>query len=263
MPRNSMSAGSSLLRLLTLRRVLRYSYCMTRALAFEINPQPDDRSCGVTCLDAVYAYHGLEIPLKKLIAEVEHLETGGTLAVMLACDALRRGFQATIYTYNLNTFDPTWFGPEVDLPAKLLEQAREKPGDGRLQVATHRYIEFLDLGGRLRFVDLNGSLIRRYLNRGLPILVGLSATYLYKTARETDDRFDDVRGTPAGHFVVLSGYDKEERTVTVADPLLPNPITSESQYYEVEMDRLIASILLGIVTYDANLLVVEPQGLGA
>lgn len=232
---------------------------MTRSLAFEIKPQPDDRSCGVTCLNAVYAFHGLEIPLDQLGREVEHLDTGGTLAVMLACDALRRGFQATVYTYNLNIFDPTWFSDDVDLQAKLREQMRVKLSDERLQAATRRYIEFLDLGGPLRFVDLNGSLIRRYLNRGLPILVGLSATYLYKTARERDDRFDDVRGTPAGHFVVLSGYDKEERTVTVADPLLPNPLTGDRQYYEVEMDRLIAAILLGIVTYDANLLVVEPK----
>lgn len=237
---------------------------MTRLLEFEIKPQPDDRSCGVTCLDAVYAFHGLEIPLATLAREVEHLETGGTLAVMLACDALRRGFQATVYTYNLNIFDPSWFGDaEVDLQAKLREQADHKTGDDKLQAATRRYIEFLDLGGRLRFVDLNAALIRRYLYRGLPILVGLSATYLYKTAREHADQFDDVRGTPAGHFVVLSGYDKEERTVTVADPLLPNPITGDRQYYEVEMDRLIAAILLGIVTYDANLLVIEPKGHGA
>ena len=31
-------------------------------------------------------------------------------AVFLACDALRKGYSATIYTYNLMVFDPTWFG---------------------------------------------------------------------------------------------------------------------------------------------------------
>ncbi len=61
-----------------------------------------------------------------------------------------------------------------------------------------------------------------------------------------------------GHFVVLSGYDPVNREVLVADPLENNPGFG-TQNYRVKMDRLIAAILLGIVTYDANLLVIEPQ----
>lgn len=235
---------------------------MSRSLEFEIKAQPDSRSCGVTCLDAVYAYHGYEIPLRQLALEVEHLESGGTLAVMLACDALRRGYSATIYTYNLHLFDPTWFSDRrTNLQDKLLRQAVYKADEPKLQVATRRYVEFLDLGGKLRYEELKGGLIRRYLNNGLPILVGLSATHLYGTAREygAADDYDDIRGTPSGHFVVLTGYHREDRTVRVADPLLPNPMTGDKQYYDVDMDRLIASILLGIVTYDANLLVIEPK----
>lgn len=60
-----------------------------------------------------------------------------------------------------------------------------------------------------------------------------------------------------GHFVVLSGYDPEHREVTVADPLHNNPRYG-SPYYGVGVERLISSILLGIVTYDANLLVITP-----
>jgi hypothetical protein len=49
------------------------------------------------------------------------------------------------------------------------------------------------------------------------------------------------------------------RSVSVADPLLDNPRFG-SQYYQVPVERLIASIMLGIVTYDANLLVILPPG---
>ncbi|MBK9976179.1 MAG: hypothetical protein IPP14_15520 [Planctomycetes bacterium] len=42
-------------------------------LDFRIQPQPDDRSCGVTCLNAVYDYYGLDVPLLQLALEVEHL----------------------------------------------------------------------------------------------------------------------------------------------------------------------------------------------
>jgi hypothetical protein len=125
---------------------------------------------------------------------------------------------------------------------------------------SHGYLEFLDRGGRLRFAVLTTGLICKYLSRSTPILTGLSATYLYRSAREFGpfSDFDDVRGEPTGHFVVLCGYDREERNVLVADPLKSNPL-SHSHHYLVNIDRVIASILLGIVTYDANLLIIEPR----
>ena len=92
------------------------------------------------------------------------------------------------------------------------------------------------------------------------MLTGLSATYLYDCARELNDEYDDVRGTASGHFVVLSGYNPATREVSVADPLHDNPRFG-SQYYRVAMARLTASILLGILTYDANLLVITPRKL--
>ena len=108
--------------------------------------------------------------------------------------------------------------------------------------------------------DLSKSLIRKFLNRSQPILTGLSATFLYRSARElsSESEYDDVRGQPMGHFVVLSGYDRENRTVLVTDPFRPNPV-STGHNYQVSMDRIIGAILLGIVTYDANLLVIQPD----
>jgi hypothetical protein len=67
-----------------------------------------------------------------------------------------------------------------------------------------------------------------------------------------------VRGVPTGHFVVLCGYDKQRHTVQVADPYLQNPLGGE-HHYEVKMDRLVCAILLGVLTYDANFLVIEPK----
>ena len=92
--------------------------------------------------------------------------------------------------------------------------------DPKLQAASRAYLEFLELGGELRFEDLTTGLIRRFLNRGMPIITGLSATYLYRSPREFGPNadYDDVRGEPSGHFVVLRGYDRQQRTVLVADP---------------------------------------------
>jgi hypothetical protein len=228
-------------------------------LPVRILPQPDETTCGPTCLQSVYSYWGADEPLRPVIERTRRLDFGGTFAVFLGCDALRRGYRAVIYTYNLGVFDPTWFGrPRVDIASRLRAQSECKTGV-RLQHATEGYLEFLKLGGRLRFHELSRYFLRSILRHGLPIITGLSSTYLYRVARERlmDDQPDDIRGTPAGHFVVLAGYDWKRRTVLVADPYGPNPY-SRTQEYWLNVDRVINAVLLGIVTHDANLLVILP-----
>jgi len=232
---------------------------MSTDLAISVLPQPDDDTCGPTCLHALYRYYADDAPLQSVIDEIQRLENRGTLAVYLAIHALKRGYTATIYTYNLQVFDPTWFQvTDTDVSAKLTAQmeAVQKP---RLQTSCRAYLEYLALGGKVVLEDLTPELIRGLLGRGRPILTGLSSTYLYRTAREfgPHDDYDDIRGKPTGHFVVLCGYNSHRRLVTVADPLSPNPRFTTLKY-RVSIDRVIGAILLGILTYDANLLVIEP-----
>lgn len=231
---------------------------MPRQLELDILPQPDDTTCGPTCLHAVYRFFDEEVPLQQLIREIPFLDEGGTLAVLLGTHALRQGFRATIYTFNLTVFDPTWFRPGVDLATRIKAQMRVKRSP-RLLAASRAYLDFLQLGGQIKMKDLNASLIRRYLKKSIPILTGLSSTFLYQCEREIESECkpDDVKGTPTGHFVVLCGYNKQERMVRVADPYLPNPL-GEDHYYDVHFDRLLSAILLGVLTHDANLLIIEP-----
>ncbi|MBW2522246.1 MAG: hypothetical protein JRD64_06035 [Deltaproteobacteria bacterium] len=232
---------------------------MVTKLHLEISGQPDDTTCGPTCLHAVYRYYGDEIPLQQVISEVKSLMSGGTLAVLLGNHALSRGYRATIYTYNLHVFDPTWFAEKELLADRLKKQAAARR-DEKLAFATRGYLEFLEKGGKLLFEDLTIGLIRRFLKKSVPILTGLSSTYLYRAARENPetDTEDADAGFPTGHFVVLSGYDRAKRTVLVADPYKKNPVSGD-HYYSVSISRLLGAVLLGILTYDANLLVLEPK----
>lgn len=232
----------------------------THTLGLEIQRQPNDATCGPTCLHAVYRYYGDEVGLSTLVDEVPQLTGGGTLAVHLANHALRRGYRAQIFTYNLTVFDPSWFEDKPpDLAERLREQARVKR-DPMLLAATGAYLEFLSLGGELAMEDLTPALLRRWLERGTPLLTGLSATFLYRSPREWGQATlveDDVRGAPTGHFVVLSGWDAERRAVLVADPLEDNP-RFQRHFYWLPVERVINAVLLGVLTYDANLLVLIP-----
>ena len=239
-----------------------------RAGAFRLSvstlPQPDETTCGPTCLHSVYRFWGREEPLADLIARSHRFEHGGTLAVFLACDALRQGYRATIYTYNITVFDPTWFAAGIDIAERLQRQSRAKTNDFRLQHATSGYLEFLRLGGELRFVDLSVRLVHDLLKRGLPVITGLSSTYLYGAPREfgPENVPDDVAGQPAGHFVVLAGFNAERNSLLVVDPYQPTPYGPSLAYW-IGADRVLASVLLGIVTHDANLLVVHPRPVNA
>jgi hypothetical protein len=225
-----------------------------------ILPQPDDNSCGPTSLHAVYRYYGLEIELPRLIGDIRSLETGGTLAVYLGIDALRRGMDATIYSYNLKMFDPTWAGLDTPELITRLELQQEVKNRKRFLQASHAYIGFLRQGGRILFDQLTPELLKGVLELSIPILTGLSATYLYNSMREISrgrrSYYDDIAGEPMGHFVVLTEYSAVDM-VKIADPYSGNPLCG-SQYYILPVQRLINAIHLGSMTYDANLLIVQP-----
>src|SRR5919106_578821 len=179
--------------------------------------QPDETTCGPTCLHAVFRYWADDEPLEAVVERAWRLEHGGTFAVFLACDALRKGYSASIYTYNITVFDPTWFDREVNLAERLERQREAKRHDLRLAHATSGYLEFLPLGGELWFVDLNVELLHGLLRRRMPVITGLSSTYLYRSARErtSDGVHDDVAGYPAGHFVILAGFNAERGSLFV------------------------------------------------
>lgn len=225
---------------------------------FAIHSQPDSTTCGPTCLQAIYRHFGDNPPLEQVIAETRMLREGGTLSSLLGIHAIRRGYQVTIHPYNLSIWDPTWFKGGVDLAGKLRAQAEHKTED-TFRFVSNRYIEFLGLGGRIEFAELTSRLLRGYLKRGLPILTMLSATYLYLEPREIWEtgEEDDVRGEPSGHFVVIFDLDEDQRHVSVADPL-GRELPFGSHVYHVKLERLIGAILLGVLTYDSTLVVIQP-----
>ncbi|MBA4697155.1 MAG: C39 family peptidase [Legionella sp.] len=233
----------------------------------QINAQPDDETCGPTSLHAIYHYYGLDINLSKVVKNVERSLSGGTLGPMLGNHALQQDFNVVIYTNNLDIFDPTWFDTQGNasqsfLKIKLKAQNKYKRSKHITQ-SSKAYLNFLALGGEVRFRTLTLQLLKSYFLKNIPIITGLSATYLYRSSRERyiggEAIYDDIRGTPCGHFVVLCGYDPKLKRVIVADPHRANPI-SHDHYYKVSSTRLINAIMMGVLTYDANLIIIQPKG---
>ena len=210
----------------------------------------------------MYRYWGDQEPLQTIIARMYRLEQGGTFAVFLGCDALRKGYGAAIYTYNVTVFDPTWFTRNVDIAERLTKQ-REVKSDERLQVATSGYLQFLQLGGRLRFADLSQVLVRALLRFRLlqrSAALHLSVRVLNPDGSSSSPGISDMGQSGHGtqDYAMAGSFSRARRHVLVVDPYQPNPY-GEAHEYWISIDRVVTAILLGIVTHDANLLVVYPR----
>jgi hypothetical protein len=230
-------------------------------LPIVVESQPDEVSCGPTCLHGIYRYYGDSIALADVLGATQRLAHGGTLAVLLAHHALQRGYQARIYSCNLQVFDPTWFNPRGHRHPGLLERLSRSAAfarDERQRLAVEAYVNFLRAGGDLQLRAPSPQLIARHLARGQPLIAGLSSTWLYREPRMSGDQDDDLLGEPQGHFVVIAGQDPRRRRVWLADPLPTSK--SPAEHDSVSLVQLQHAIALGIVTYDANLLVIFPRG---
>lgn len=223
----------------------------------DIFRQPNDEACGPTCLAAVYRFQGDDIGLKKVIAKVQMIEEGGTLAPFLGLHALKRGYEAEIFSFNIKIFDPTWFALSDKKLIKKMSLQIAAPKSRKTINVCKAYRKFLIQGGKIRFADLTREFLKSRLAEG-PIICGLSSTYLYKTSRENPrmNKPDDIRGEPAGHFVVLVKVHRNR--VEILDPYFPNPVSSGKKA-TVAIDHLINSVLLGVITYDANLLIIRKK----
>lgn len=225
--------------------------------------QPDDVSCGPTCLRGVLDYYGDSRSLEEVMAHTRRNPDGGTLAVYLGLAALSMGLHATLYPFSVRVFDLTWRTLEKEaLIQKLLLRAMVDDYL-KLRVETLAWADLLREGGRVRFRELSARLLMEILDRGHPILCGLSATHLYRSARERphDNVPDDVWGRGAGHFVVVGGYSAGGRNFHVWDPVRTSP-SVDARRYVVPATRLLNSILLGDATGDAVLLEIgrRPHG---
>lgn len=232
-----------------------------RLLAVPRFAQPDDVTCGPTCLMQVYRHFGDLTPYREIADAVRVNGDGGTLIVHLAAAALHQGYRVRVHSWNYRLFDPTWRRLETGALRARLRARAAWTRDPKLREALEAYDGLLCDGGSVRFgTDLTPGLLARLLDRGHPLLVGLSSTHLYEHVRERphDNADDDLRGQPMGHFVVLAGYARGARSFAVVDPHHDIPF-SRTGRYRLAAWRLVNAILLGDVTYDAEVLELWPR----
>lgn len=225
-----------------------------KKLRVEIEPQPTIVACGPTCLHAVYRYFGREISIATIVDEVNHKVVEGCFDGALGVHAICAGLSARIASVNLRVLDPSWFvGHGI---REALVAAGNKTSELSLKNAALAYAAFVNAGGELALGGITFESIVNSISRSIPVIVGLSSTFLYRSRRSS---ITDGEETSVGHFVVVTGVDVKQRMVSIADPLSENP-AGLGAYYDLPWDQLLSCICLGALTNDGAALIVWPPG---
>lgn len=228
-------------------------------LDIDMPDQPDDSSCGPTSLYSVYKFFGLDVTLETVIKELDGYDPAiGSYDAILGIDALKRGFDAIITPFNLNVFDWSWFGLNMDALRIKLDRLASVGLSETVRKLASLYVEFIDRGGRIVFQynPEQAFFTANYYTGVVPLICGLSSTWIHQSKRENPDTGEyDEYGRMMGHYVVLGGWEWGLNPVrtTVYDPYGSRTLFRSNKYI-LEYDQLLTAMMLGTNTHEGNLL---------
>jgi len=217
--------------------------------------------CGPASLAQLLDYYGCPKTIDEIIKKMElSVDLSiGTFDGFLGKAAIEFGFKARIITQNIYVFDPTWYKLSRNKLLKKLKVLKKNvnPKNIFLKLCVDGYIKFLKAGGKIDFIPLTKELLINLLKKH-PLLIGISATYLYKTKRYDfkKKKASDISGHPAGHFLILNGYDPKTDKFYITDSWYKIPFSKIGKY-KVKSDILINAMFLGQATYDCTVLEIE------
>ncbi|MCM8820060.1 MAG: hypothetical protein NC925_04615 [Candidatus Omnitrophica bacterium] len=183
-------------------------------LNFNFNSKIYYQNCGLTSLNLLFRYYKISGIPKDLIRK----NRNNSLWISdLGIIALKKGFKVNLFTYSQRIFKPEWF----DLPKhRILQKLYRKEKNLLINLARKSIIEFLKLGGEIKFKILNAKTLKFYIKNKKPLLMTVSSGIIHH------------RSMPGGHFVVLIGYDKRNFIIL-------NPGEREVKKEKVDIDLLL------------------------
>jgi len=200
-------------------------------------------TCGPSSLQQILAYYGIEMDLKKIMRNVKIYKGGFAFMSDLATYVKKLGFDSKIICYDASIVDPTWSElSKRKIIQKLVKRFKfEKNGIKKL-------IKFLKVNGKLEIRIPTKELILSYLKKKVPPIICLSSTILRGKSRRYKGKYDDIKGNPIGHFLVISGYDNGYFIVT-------DPSRISKGIYKVKEDKLLFSWFF----WGGWLLIIKPK----
>jgi len=169
--------------------------------------------CGPSSLQQVLEYYGRKISLKDILANVKMFPFG-TPPPYLAIGAKKLGYKVRLISFDVNYVDPSWKNSPKN---EIIEKLKKRLPTIKNRIINRRtkgLIMALESGVELDIKIPSEKILIKYMKRGIPPIITLSYNVLHDYKRKLNDKLDDVKGLPTGHYVVVSGYDDNNFIVT-------------------------------------------------
>lgn len=240
-------------------------------LNIKIKEQKSDE-CLPACLAAVFEYYKIKVLEEEIIEKISKdsfkLYDWDFQAGKLA---IEKSLKAEIYSNVPQLFDPSWHSISqkelIEKMKKSLEffESRSKNFEKdpnlmsfmcpnkevakRLVRDAETSSEFLKAGGVINFSPISKELIDKIIKANIPVIASHSPTLLHRIKRSYNFQPDDIKGNTWGHFIIISGYTKNE--FIIDDPA--GIFYEGSLEYKINKDLLLESIL----RFNGQLLIIK------
>ncbi len=199
-------------------------------------------ACGPVSTYNIHKYFGTKITLPEILKDLGVTLKSLTFPSQLANHLRRQSYIVEVLTSCSYVVSPQWMGkPSSSIIDQLTKWCGYNKKSTWLKGAT-LLLEYMKDGGKVTVLNLTTKVLDDYLDQGYVILACLEESWLWGKRKIADKNiFDDVKGNPRGHFVVL--YDKNDHDYRVSDPY-PTGLPGREGTYTVSKDTVLTSILL-------------------
>ena len=160
--------------------------------------------CGAAATSMAYKYFGKDISEEKIKKEIGGFNKWGSFATDHALLAKRIGFTVVCYSYNLEYFNPS----DIKLSRKkfinrtkaLIKKEKKRIAIKELK-SILRVLES-NIGFKMEMPSL--KIMKKLLDKKIPVIVIVNSVILF------EKKFGGKNDLDLGHFLVLTGYQKEK-----------------------------------------------------
>ncbi len=200
------------------------------------------KSCGPVCLLNVYRYFGIKTELKDILKELRIDDKTTTYPAQLASHLLSNGLKTVFINTNPFVVSPSWKNIRNKELVQKLTKWLKKNKKGRWEKSAKYLLKYLKKGGEIKICDLSTKMIDEYMAEGYLLICCLEESWIWGERKiKGTNKFDDIKGEPRGHFIIL--YDKEGEDYLVSDPY-PTGLKNRNGLYKLDKNKLLAATLV-------------------
>jgi ABC-type bacteriocin/lantibiotic exporter with double-glycine peptidase domain len=162
--------------------------------------QKRKKTCALAAMAMVYKYFGKNISEEDILEKLGDLNRAGSFPTDHALMAQNLGFKVVCHSYALIYFDPNDAKLERKDLIKKTESLfkKEKRAYNRQELKSILRVLKSAIDFKMKMPRLD--VIRKFLDKKLPVAVAVNSAVL----------FEKKLGLKFGHFIVLTGYEKDK-----------------------------------------------------